>query len=106
MRKKSFSLCIIDPESLGNKQLIGGNSFTGSKKMFDVIFFDNNSYGAADTNLLQKICAKEITIAIMDIFNIAAERRDDTQTHTWKIDSQLIKNKSLIIYKNHFETKI
>jgi hypothetical protein len=106
MRKKSFSLCIIDPESLRNKQLIGGNSFTGSKKMFDVIFFDNNSYGAADTNLLQKICAKEITIAIMDIFNIAAERRDDTQTHTWKIDSQLIKNKSLIIYKNHFETKI
>ncbi|PTN33802.1 glycosyltransferase [Desulfonatronum sp. SC1] len=99
MRGDTITLRVIHPELLTKKLWIGGNSFAGRRKVFSDFFFDDCSFGAADTCFLYRIREKkDYVIALMDHLNLVAERRNDQQSHTWKINPQVIKSKYFVTY--------
>jgi hypothetical protein len=42
----------------------------------------------------------ETYYAMTDMFNLIAQRREDQSTHTWKIDSNVLKKKMLPLSKD------
>jgi hypothetical protein len=71
---------------------IGGNSIAGTTEFFGRHSYSSGSYGAADTDLILSLPPEtEAVIALMDGFNMAAERRSDLSTHTWKNTAQKLK---------------
>lgn len=64
---------------------IGGNSVSHRRNAVPSDLYANNVLGAADSVLNLNVAASS-HVAIADDFNIAAERRDDLSSHTWRKD--------------------
>ncbi len=102
IRNSTFPLSIIETKMLQSvKQLIGGNSISGKSCFFETICYNENVFGAADTNLLLSVKNdQKINIAIMDYFNLVAQRRLNQESHTWKVDTEKLKHNSLVSYED------
>jgi len=100
--KKSFPpLCYFsgNEKKIGN--FISGNSFSGTRAFFSENYFPLKNYSAADTFLLYNLLYNNYTISTFDFFNIAAERRFDMKTHTWKLLSNDILRKTEKKYSHY-----
>ena len=94
-RSSVFPLSIAsDVLVRAEKQWLGGNSISGKACFLKDHMYNDHCYGAADTNLLYNIKnPSKFTFAIMDAFNLIAERRKDPDSHTWKLNKdQIIKH--------------
>lgn len=102
MRNFTYPLAIIGNNLLeSEKQWIGGNSISGKSSFFETISYNDKVYGAADTNLLLSVKKDQnIIIAIMDYFNLVAQRRLNQESHTWKLDPDKLKQNSMISYED------
>lgn len=71
---------------------IGGNSISGLREFFSGRGYSDSAYGAADTEFVFNLPAdSEAVLAVMDPFNMAAGRRKDLVSHTWKSTMQQVK---------------
>ncbi|WP_299160704.1 glycosyltransferase family A protein [Accumulibacter sp.] len=64
-----------------------GNTYSGRRSLFECSPFRLNNYSAADVFFLDNIPPTTLT-GSADYFNMAAERRVDQTTHTWRVESQ------------------
>jgi len=94
LRKDSTPLVIAPLHLLQSGQTwIGGNSISGSSEFFHAHGYSSQSYGAADTDLILNLPeGTDAVIALMDQFNMAAERRADVSSHTWKNSAAKLKS--------------
>jgi hypothetical protein len=76
-----------------------GNSYSGKRTLFEQNPFKSNNYSAADVYFLDNLPENTYTVSA-DYFNMAAERRVDQTTHTWRLESQekLKSNESLFAH--------
>lgn len=95
VRNETLSFVIAPQEALQTRELwFGGNSISGSAEFFARNNYSDTSYGAADTELVLNLPpGQDFVFAFMDRFNIAAERRQDVSSHTWKYDKDKLKEK-------------
>lgn len=100
IKSNRSTLKLIDYESLiGRSVWLGGNTVSGKRS-----FFCDNPYpdwllDAADTGLqLNLQNGRSSRIAVMDSFNVVAERRKDITSHTWKTDPNKIKRNRRYIH--------
>lgn len=92
-RKAIHPISIASDFLLTNgEQWLGGNSIAGKKHFLLNNMYDDQSFGSADTTLLFSVKKESDAIfAIMDPFNLVAERRIDYKTHTWQEPSGKVK---------------
>jgi hypothetical protein len=93
-RNNSCDFCIVPSSVLAAGKLrIGGNSIAGSHKMWEKFHYQNTAYGAADSSLMHSINPQDkLVCALMDHFNLVAERRMDKASHTWKEPTEKLKS--------------
>jgi hypothetical protein len=92
-RVKDNAALFIAPQSLMKKIRLSGNSVSGTAKFFLNNHYSDESFGAADTVLMNNISKKmDAVIVFSDQFNMAAFRRKNLTTHTWKYDVSKLKN--------------
>jgi glycosyltransferase involved in cell wall biosynthesis len=86
LKKEATPLAIVSLQQLrSGRSWIGGNSISGLNRFFDSHRYSERSYGAADTDLILNLPDEtDVVVALMDGFNMAAERRADLASHTWK----------------------
>jgi hypothetical protein len=63
-----------------------GNTYSGKRELFQDSPFKTNNYSAADVFFLDNLPPTILT-GSADYFNMAAERRVDQTTHTWRLES-------------------
>jgi hypothetical protein len=73
---------------------VTGNSFAGKREFFVENQFVNSNYSAADIFFQDSKNFYLKRIAKMDFFNVLVERRSDQSTHTWKTDTEVLKQKA------------
>jgi hypothetical protein len=91
--------CILTWKNLQEgKAWLGGNTICTRMKHAMANHYCNNAYGAADSYYM--LNSMETYYAMTDMFNLIAQRREDQSTHTWKIDSNVLKKKMLPLSKD------
>lgn len=95
VRDGSLSFVITSLDALQSTKIwFGGNSISGTSNFFKKNKYSDSIYGAADTEFVLNLEAgKNSIFAFMDPFNVAAERRRDVFSHTWRVDQEKIKSK-------------
>jgi hypothetical protein len=95
VRNETLSFLIAPQDIFKTRELwFGGNSISGSTEFLARENYSDTSYGAADTMFLFNLSSRQdLVFAFMDRFNIAAERRQDLSSHTWKYDQGKLKEK-------------
>jgi hypothetical protein len=98
-RRNIHPNCILTRDNLQEgKVWLGGNTICTRKSSAMANHYCNNAYGAADSYYM--LNSNEAYYAMTDMFNLIAERREDQSTHTWKIDSKALKNKTTALSKD------
>lgn len=64
-----------------------GNTYSGTRQLFENSPFIVNNYSAADVFFLDNLPSGSLS-GSADYFNMAAERRSDQATHTWRVEFQ------------------
>jgi hypothetical protein len=77
-----------------------GNSYSGKLDIFKKSPFRPNNYSAADVFFLDNL-PNNTSMASADIMNMAAERREDQSTHTWRIRSHDVLKKSSALFSHY-----
>ena len=81
---------VLTPGNLAKGQRFSGNSISGKRELFAQNTYSEFAHSAADSVFLLAAKLEGRVIACFDSLNMAAERRDDQATHTWKISSEAL----------------
>ncbi len=93
VKQESRTPVVVTLEQLqGGEVWLGGNSIAATSAFFHRHAYSSDSFGAADTDLVLNLPpGSPVVIAILDWFNMAAERRQDLSSHTWKNSAEKLK---------------